>query len=275
MKTIKKIIFLFFIATIVVSCRKDEEDTAVDSEIVGANFEADFITENDIASGLNGAESLNGYSARDPQNVESPLTCGVVQLISGSITNFPLVFKVNFGTGCTNPNGVTRSGVLKVTLSGFVATPGSTMTIERENYFVNQRKIEGTVTYLNQTTSANMPTWKRTVTNGKITRPNGAIFLHSGFRIVKLISGASTPILVDNIYHITEGTHTLQRPNGTTLTATVNETLVKPFTCEHVTQGKLQLQGTLLNGILNYGNGACDNQAVYTHNNGTTFNITL
>lgn len=274
MKTIKKIMFLLFIVSIAISCRKDDVETTVDSEIVGANFEADFTTESDIATGLNGAESLNGYSARGPLGVESPLTCGTVELVSGSITNFPLVFRVNYGAGCTN-NGVFRSGALKVTLSGFVTTTGSTMTIERENYFVNLRKVEGIVTYLNQTTVASMPTWRRTVTNGKITRANGAIFLHSGFRIVKLVAGAGTPALVDNVYHILEGTHTLQRPNGNTLTATVNETLVKPYTCDHITQGKLQMQGTLLNGVLNYGNGTCDNQAVYTHSNGSTHNITL
>ncbi|MFY7811603.1 MAG: hypothetical protein ACOVQ2_07725 [Flavobacterium sp.] len=275
MKTLKKTMFLLFIATVAVSCRKDDQETSVDSEIVGANFEADFFTESDIASSLGGADSQNGYSARMDQETQSALSCGAIQPISGSITNFPFVFRINYGTGCTNANGVTRSGSLKVTLSGFVATTGSTMTIERENYYVNLRKVEGTITYTNQTTSANMPTWKRTVTNGKVTKPNGAIFLHSGFRIVKLVTGAGTPALADNVYHITEGTHTLQRPNGTTLTSTIIETLVKPYTCEHITQGKLQLQGTLLNGVLNYGIGTCDNQAIYTHSNGTSYNITL
>jgi hypothetical protein len=275
METIKKIMFLLFIASVAVSCRKDDDETSVDSEIVGANFEADYYTESDVASGLSGAETQNGYSARTAQDNQSPNTCGVIQHVSGSPSNFPIIFKINYGTGCTNIFGVTRSGILKVTLSGFVTTTGSEMKIERENYYVNLRKVEGTVIYKNQTTSANMPTWKRTVTNGKITRPNGAIFLHSGIRIVKLVTGAGTPTLIDNVYHITEGTHTIQRPNGTSLTATVNETLVKPYTCDHVTQGKLQLQGTLLNGILNYGNGTCDNQAVYTHSNGTTYNITL
>jgi hypothetical protein len=275
MKTIKKTIFLLFIATMAVSCRKDDKETSVDSEIVSANFEADYFSESDVTSGLSGAESLNSYSARTPQDTQSPLTCGTVQLLSGSVTNFPLTFRINYGTGCTSLNGVTRSGSLKVTLNGFVATPGSTMIIERENYFVNLRKVEGTITYLNQTTVASMPTWKRTVANGKITKPNGNIFLHSGFRVVKLITGAGTPTLVDNIYHILEGTHTMQRANGTTLTVTVNQALVKPFTCDHITQGKLQMQGTLLNGVLDYGNGTCDNQAVYTHSNGNTYNITL
>lgn len=275
MKTFQKILLVFFITTVLISCRKDEIETEVDKDIVTANFESDYFAENDIASGLEGAQNQSGYVGRTTSEIFSNLSCGTITLISGGPNNFPLKFKIDYGLGCTNAWGVTRSGILLVELSNFVTTPGSTMTIKRENYYVNTRKVEGTITYLNQTTNPNIPTWKRTVTNGKITKVNGDIFLHSGFRIVKLITGAGTTTLLDNIYHIMEGTHTIQRPNGTQLTATINETLVKPFICQHITQGKLGLQGTILNGVLDYGNGTCDNQAVYTHSNGNTFNITL
>jgi hypothetical protein len=275
MKTFQKILLVFFITTVLISCRKDEVETEVDKDIVTANFESDYFAENDIASGLEGAQNQNGYTARTTATTFSSLSCSTIQLISGGPNNFPLKFKINFVAGCVNSNGITRSGSLIVELSDYVTTPGSTMKIERENYYVNTRKVEGTITYLNQTTNPNIPTWKRTVTNGKITKVNGDIFSHSGLRIVKLMNGAGTTTLLDNIYHIMEGTHTIQRPNGTQLTATINETLVKPYTCHHITQGKLGLQGTFLNGVLDYGNGTCDNQAVYTHSNGNSYNITL
>ena len=274
METFQKILLVFFITTIFISCRKDEVETKVDKDIVVANFESDYFAENDIASGLEGAQNQNGYAGRTAATYSS-LSCSTIQLISGGPTNFPLKFKINFVAGCVNSNGITRSGSLIVELSNYVTTPGSTMTIERENYYVNTRKVEGTITYINQTTNTNIPTWKRTVTNGKVTKVNGDVFLHSGFRVVKLINGAGTPTLLDNVYHIMEGNHTIQRSNGTQLTATINETLVKPFICHHITQGTLGLQGTFLNGILDYGTGTCDNQATYTHSNGNTFNITL
>lgn len=274
MKTFQKILLVFFITTVLISCRKDEIETEVDKDIVTANFEADYYAENDISTALEGTQNISAYTTRN-SSPSSTNNCGTIQVLSGNPNSFPIVFRINYGTGCTNAFGVYKSGSLKITVSNFVTSPGSTMTIERENYYVNTRKIEGTITYLNQTTVATIPTWKRTVTNGKITKVNGDIFLHSGFRIVKLMNGAGTTTLLDNVYHIMEGTHSIQRPNGTQLTATINETLVKPFICQHITQGKLGLQGTILNGVLDYGNGNCDNQAVYTHSNGNTYNITL
>ena len=46
-------------------------------------------------------------------------------------------------------------------------------------------------------------------------------FTHSGTRTVRQIEGVSTLILADNVYEIVAGTHTVNRPNGSSLTATV------------------------------------------------------
>ncbi len=85
----------FLLATFVISCRKDEEIEATDNEIVAGNFEADFMTESDVSEGLIGAQSQNGYAGRLAE-VAAAQSCGSIQLISGSPTNFPIVFKINF-----------------------------------------------------------------------------------------------------------------------------------------------------------------------------------
>ena len=95
------------------------------------------------------------------------------------------------------------------------------MTIERNNYYVNLRKIDGTVVYTNETTNVATPQWSRTVTNGQITLPSGGIFTHSGTRTVRQTAGVSTAFLGDNIYEVISGTHTVNRPNGSTLTSTI------------------------------------------------------
>jgi len=152
---------------------------------------------------------------------------------------------------------------------------GSTMTIERENYVVNGYQVEGTVSYTNQTTG-DVPQWTRTVTDGEITTPDGGVYTHSGTRTIRQVAGAATPlVLTDNTFEVIAGTHTVTRPNSTTLTATVTTPLIKHATCANISAGVLHLEGTFLDGDLDYGDGTCDNVAVYTHVDGTVHTILL
>lgn len=271
---------MYFFALVLVSfisCTKEDEKTVdnVDSEMVSANITADFTSELDFNAGIDVANNNSSYSSKTTNETSTIPACATITVNNTTPGVFPKIFTIDFGTGCTQ-NGVTRSGILTITLSNYVLSNGSTMTIERNNYYVNLRKIEGTVVYTNQTTNVTIPQWTRTITNGQITFQNGAVFTHSGTRTVRQTAGVSTVILGDNIYEVISGTHTVNRPNGTTLTSTVVQPLIKKYACNYISQGQLKLQGTVLNGILDYGNNECDNLATYYHNpNGQTYNVNL
>jgi len=137
------------------------------------------------------------------------------------------VITIDFGTGCTT-NNITRKGKLKVTLSGLVSTPKASMKIERENYYVNGLKVEGTIVYVNETLTPNVPQWSRTITNGKLTNLEGMVFLNAGTHTIKQTEGVGTPlVLSDNTYEMTQGNHTVSKENGPSLTLTVAESLIK------------------------------------------------
>ena len=277
MKNLKMYFFALLIVSFI-SCNKEEDEKPVenvDSEMVGANMTADFTSELDFNSGIDLANNNSSYSNKTTNEVSTLPTCATITVNNTTPGVFPKIFTVDFGNGCTQ-NGITRSGILTITLSGYVMNNGSTMTIERSNYYVNLRKIEGTVVYTNETTNTSIPQWTRTLTNGQITFPNGAVFTHFGTRTVKQTAGVSTVILADNIYEVISGNHTVNRPNGTTLTSTIVQPLIKKYTCNYISQGQLNLQGTVLNGVLDYGNNNCDNLATYYHNpNGQTYNVNL
>ncbi len=186
---------------------------------------------------------------------------------------FAKTFYVDYGTGCTS-NNIIRKGKLKITFSNYITETGSTMTIERENYYVNGNKVEGKVEYKNTTTTANIPQWTRKITNGIFTNTEGEVYLNSGSHTVKQTAGVESLILNDNTYEMTEGTHTVKKQNGGTLTLTVSETLVKKFDCDYISKGKVNVETTLLNGKIDYGNGDCDNKATYTQN-GIIFPFTM
>lgn len=257
-----------------VSCNKDE-DFAVDRELVNTSADIDLTNELDFNSGIDVSSDNSSYSDRNSLQTSAIAPCASVSVDNTTPGVFPKVFTVNFGTGCTY-NGITRSGIITITITDYVMNNGSIMTIERgSNYFVNGRKVEGTIVYENTTTNPSTPQWTRTITNGKITNLARVVFNHYGTRTVKQTAGVSTLILADNIYEITSGNHTITKEGGSSLSVTVVEPLTKKYACSHISQGKLDLQGNVLDGILDYGNNICDNLATYTHSNGTVYNITL
>jgi hypothetical protein len=272
----RKIKFLFpalsILTLTVISCTKEDitNITATsDTSPVVASASIDLVNELDIQTG-----TQISFEKLTSKTTGKSLTasCAVVTM-DPQTTTFPKTFYVNFGDGCTI-NNIIRKGKLKITFSGLITETGSTMSIERINYSVNGNKVEGKIVYKNTTTSPNVPQWTRTITDGKLTDSKGEIYLNSGTHTVKQTAGVSTPSLDDNTYEMTEGTHTVSKENGAKITLTVTEPIVKNYSCDYVSKGKLKVESTLLNGVIDYGNGDCDNKATYTQS-GIAFPITM
>jgi len=257
-----------------VSCSSnDDTGNQTDVSSVGASIAIDATNEMDLKTGLIVSTKA---SATAKTTETTPGICATITVVQQSTTSYPKVFTVDYGTtGCTD-NLITRKGKLKITLSGPVITTGSKITIERIDYSINGLKLEGIIEYTNATTVPTVPQWSRKVTGGKFTDLTGRVYLNSGNWTVKQTAGVDTPyVLEDNIYEMTEGTHTITDSNGGTLTLTVQESLIKKYSCEFVSKGRLKVQGGLLNGVIDYGNNDCDSKYTYTHENGISYNLVM
>ena len=253
-----------------ISCTKEDSLTATDNSPIIASASIDLANELDIKIGTQ--ISFEKLTAKKTAKTLTA-TCAVITL-DPATTTFPKTYNVDFGTGCTI-DGIIRKGKLKIIFSNLITETGSTMSIERENYYVNGNKVEGKIEYKNTTVSPNTPQWTRTVTNGIFTDTKGEVYLNSGNHTIKQTAGVSTPLdLNDNTYEMIDGTHTVRKQNGVQISLTVSETLVKNYNCEYVAKGKLKVESTLLNGTIDYGNGDCDKNATYTQN-GIVFPFTM
>jgi hypothetical protein len=86
------------------------------------------------------------------------------------------VITVDFGTGCTDPRGNTRSGKLIFTYNGKRFVTGSTVMVAGHNYEINGVKLEGTRTLTNVTGSTNSsPRFNAVLTGGKATFEDNAV----------------------------------------------------------------------------------------------------
>lgn len=267
----KKIFYLSAAFTLTcflfISCTKEDSLGATDNSSVVVSASIDVINEMDVQTG-----TQISFDKLTTKKTGKSLTssCETVTMDPQTDT-FPKTFYADFGTGCVT-NGITRKGKLKITFSNYITETNSTMTVERINYSVNGNKVEGTIVYKNITTT--VPQWTRTVTNGIFTDTKGDVYQNAGSYTIKQTAGVDTLTLTDNTYEMIEGTHTVTKQNGAKITLTVLEPLVKNFSCDYVSKGKLNVETTLMNGTIDYGNGDCDNKGTYTQN-GIEFPITM
>jgi hypothetical protein len=243
------------------SCKKkdsspDELETTF--ELSGDQAIADNLTEdaNDVFNEAATEKDLMG--GRGPSGTTGILGCAIVTVTPQ--VGFPKTIVIDFGTGCTSPRGITRSGKINIVLSDSVRTPGSTAVMTFNNYYVSGYKKEGTITWTN-TSTPNTRSWQRKVENGKITAPNGNYWLHSGIRDVVQTAGMNTPNnLLDDVFSIT-GNHTVTNSAGRTRTITTLTPLQKKVMCDNIDMGTIKVQGPNHYAIIDFGNGTCDNLA--------------
>lgn len=258
-----------------ISCSNNEDDKTNQADVnsIGASIAIDATTEMDIKTGLL-VSSKTSSTLKSAENISG--ICGTVTVTQQSADSYPKVFTVDYGTAGCADNQIVKKGKLKITFSGPITTTGSKMTIERIDYSITGIKLEGTIEYVNTTTIATVPQFSRKVSNGKFTDLAGRVYLNSGIVTIKQTAGVATPfVLDDNIYEMPEGTHTVTAQSGETLTLTVQESLIKKYSCEFISKGRLKIQGGILNGVVDYGDNDCDSKYTYTNENGTSYNLVM
>jgi hypothetical protein len=275
--TMKKLTPYLFVALAILafsSCKKvDLSEIETTFDLSGKQAISENLTEdaNNILNEV--AETAGLTGAREPLITNSTTTCAAVSISGGA---FPKTITLDFGTtGCSSGNSpVIRRGIITIVLSDSLRRPGSTATMTLNNYYVNNYKKEGTITWTNTSTPGTR-SWRRVVANGRITAPNGNIWQHISDKSIAQTEGLSTPRnLIDDAYTIT-GTASTTNPAGNSRTSTIIIPLHKRVICDHIDKGSIQIQAPNHSALLDFGNGTCDNIATISIHNNNPRNITL
>jgi hypothetical protein len=249
------------------SCKKT--DSSTDTSEYESTFElsadqgiADNIVQdaNDILDEVTSDNNLQGSGfVYDPNQSQNFVSCAAVTITPAS--GFPKTITLDFGvSGCTSQSGVTRSGIITITLSDSLRHSGSVATMNFSNYFVSGWKKEGTITWTNNSANG-VKSWNRVCTNGRITAPGGIRYwLHSGSQVITQTAGSSTPNPLDDVFTIT-GNSSVTNAAGINRTATILTPLQKKFICSNIDMGTVKIQGPNHYATINYGDGTCDNIA--------------
>lgn len=266
------VIFLVFLA----SCSDDKFDLSVnDSENVENEAATDgyFEDADDMATLAVSADgstasgsrvSANGRGGVKP-NGDSRFTCATVTFefaADNSSTTPHGYITINFGTGCTDPKGNVRKGIMVVEFMGKRFLSGSKIITTFDGYSINGVQMEGTRTVTNVTGSSEAsPKFSIVLVGGKATWPDGSTATREVNRTREWIRGANP--LQDE--WVVDGTAAGTNRNGGVYQVDITTPLVYKRECAINNRVFLAVEGVKVLTVdnnkvitIDYGTGECD-----------------
>jgi hypothetical protein len=291
MKTIslflRIILIILSVSLVFYSCKKEtsqdnlteqeEEQASLTTSESEAESEIIFNEVFDNVMGVNNDVGLSGTGifGRISTISTSTETARIMGCYIVSITHtiqgqdFPLRIEIDFGGGCPGKDGRVRSGKIITEYTGRLLVPGKSATTVFKDYTVDSVKVEGTLKITN-TGSATLRQFTIEVTGGKLTSPNGNYTKWNSLKQVTQVEGMATPDLhIDDVFTVTG--HASGEIKTSRFATAWESNIVEPLRIRYssawISKGivkiirRNQTADSKWAGVLNYGNGTCDNKA--------------
>lgn len=264
------------------SCRKDkmtdpeekDRDTSSAADQSLASTTVNDMTS--IADEAGRTYSVSSFKTTDTEGILST-SCATVTVDSSAAPARTIT--VNFGTSnCLCNDGRYRRGVLEFSFTGKYRDSLTVITVTPQNYFVNDNQVTGTKSITNKGHNGSNHLVYEINANIQIIKANGAgIVSWQSTRQREWVAGESTMIWSDDVYSVT-GNASGTTANGNTFTSVITTPLVRNMAIgcrKHFVSGVLEhTPAGKATRYIDFGNGACDDQATVTIN-GVTYTITL
>lgn len=259
------------------SCKKESTDTT--EGLAAQSYNVAEVEDDNTQIMADQAESEGSVNLRT-----APSENAAVDLITSCATvtrdtvSSPKVITIDFGTGCTNSNGVTRKGKIIVTYTGRYRDAGTVVHITSENYYVNDNKVDIDRTVTNNGTNDNGHYTFNIHSVRTVTYTDGTTSSSTADKVREWTAGSDTPRnFTDDVFSVT-GTATHTSRAGILYDATTVSPLIRKVSCHQFVSGQVKIvrHGNRERfGTIDFGNGDCDDIATVTLDNGRTFSINL
>ena len=246
------------------SCSKDDSpdnatppDDLTAQELTAARIQSDLVFD-DVSSEVLQV-TLNGTTGAATTTSSA---CATVTISPQDLTTWPKTITIDYGsTGCTGINGWVRKGKISYTLTKLPRESGAVVNVSFDNYSVNGYKLEGSYSITNNgSTDANLNITTRLV-NGKITYPDGKWYTRTSTITWQQVAGSATASVLDDEFNVT-GEAVIKSSANNELITSSKTPLLRKVTCGNFVSGKLNVAYNGIAGVLDFGGGACDKNAV-------------
>jgi len=190
------------------------------------------------------------------------------------LTNTTKMVTLDFGEGCELPNGHVLAGKIIMSYSFDLEMQIITIAQTFEDFSFNEVKVTGENTFVRMRENENGNPQSTKSINVTLTWPDGEFMSRVGEKTREWIEGYDTRTWGDNVYLIT-GNWTNTFKDGTIFSATITEPLRREMSCRYIVSGIVEFVKGDATGSLNFGDGTCDNLAIYTNAEGVETEIVL
>ncbi len=248
----RKYLFPLLLCLLFMACQKEDRDrdqaALLDFTIGKTMFDDAFQIMDEVAGETEGIRSI-------PDCVQS---------IDVDTISSPKSIRIDFGnTTCTDVLGTRRQGVLFVTFTGRYREVGSQISMEAQNYKVNDYILNGTQNITNLgLNSSQLPHFNVNTVNASVRRSNNDYAIQWDASMVRTwVTGSESIFLEDDEYSVSGNAEGIDR-NGNAYDLSIVRPVVFSFVCPWIHSGKISVtpSGKSVR-FLDYGNGQCDNDA--------------
>jgi hypothetical protein len=255
---------LFGFALTNASCQKDEaapQAPADESKVVALT------SQKAVTDALYDDVSMEVIQASADNGLAQPITvqqaCASVSIVPQDPAVWPKTITIDYGNaGCTGLNGYVRKGKIIYTLSTRLLSDGAVLNVTFDNYSVNGYKLEGTYIITNNGSTKGLNVTIQ-LSNGKVTYPDGSWYTKSSNTNWVQSAGQATFSILDDEYSVT-GNGSITDMSANLLTAVSKTAMIRRVNCTNTVSGLADLTYNNVSGILDFGSGACDRNAVIT-----------
>jgi hypothetical protein len=255
---------LFGLSLTNASCQKDDAPSEAPAEETRV---VELTSQKAVTDALYDDVSMEVIRTSADNGLTQPITvqqaCATVSIVPQDPTVWPKTITVDFGNaGCNGLNGYLRKGKIIYTLDRRLLNDGAVLNVNFDNYSVNGYKLEGTYTITNNGSTRGLNI-TIVLSNGRVTYPDGTVYSKSSNTTWVQSAGQTTFNILDDEYSVT-GNGAISDASGNRLTATTRGALLRRVNCTNTVSGQADLTYNNIAGVLDFGSGACDRNAMIT-----------
>ncbi|HEY1037961.1 MAG TPA: hypothetical protein VGF30_01070 [Bacteroidia bacterium] len=271
----------FLIAgTIFFACKKDKKEVDNETQTVADNAlcEQEFMRMGPAVSER--AVSTPGVKKVLPGFFTTFSTCASDSLTGSTsvdangnfYTDSIPTLTLDWGTGCVDVDGVSRSGKLSTTFTKPFSKIGSVMTITPIDYKVGNVIYSGVI-QVTRLDTGEFSSFRTQVINGHCKTANWDIDWITD-KTIRYTAGYNTSTPDDDVIEIS-GTSSGKNRESRSFSVTVKTPLQKKANCKFISKGSVEIIPDGLKArTVDFGNGDCDNIGTFTVS-GNTFTFTM
>ncbi|HRH61240.1 MAG TPA: hypothetical protein PL045_11750 [Chitinophagaceae bacterium] len=279
-------LFVFVFATaLFYSCQKsvDVKPNQLTSVSASTSSDASVFPNASIDNLIIREETYQMYMAMDPGGfdyAENKSGCPVSVTYEPSIDVYPHKVIVDYGTGCTDNFGITRSGKILFSYTAPTTELHSKVITNYDNFYIDGIKLEGKFKISqNRTPTDSTTNYRMTYKDRKSIFPDGDYIIVNGHRRA-IKEGGGKIDFPHGTFRLNGTLDYTQSFDGVLTQYSTTTDELDPLwyvgDCIWIVQGTLHYAYT--DGStqhLDYGDGVCDDQAVLTDRDGNVKTITL